>query len=139
MAISIITLFPELFASVFSSSIIARALRDNVIEVKFIKLRDFGIGVHKTVDDKPYGGGTGMVLRVDVLDRAIQSAKRGGKEKIILLDPKGQVYNQRQAENLSELDHLILICGRYEGYDERVRDLVDLEISVGDYVTSGGR
>jgi len=138
MIISIITLFPEIFSSVFSSSIIARAVRAKTVTINFVNLRDFGIGPHKTVDDKPYGGGTGMVLRVDVLDRAISSAKQGGNERVILLDPKGKVYSQNIAEELSQYDHLILVCGRYEGYDERVRELVDTEISIGDYVTSGG-
>lgn len=138
MTISIITLFPEIFSSVFSSSILARATRDKIIKINFVNLRDFGIGPHHTVDDKPYGGGTGMVLRVDVLANAIKSTRKKRTDTVILLDPKGQVYNQKLAEEFSKYDHLIFVCGRYEGYDERVRKLVDFEISIGDFVTSGG-
>lgn len=139
MLFSIITLFPEMFESVFSHALIKRAQEKNKIQIKITNLRDFGIGKHKTVDDKPYGGGVGMVLKVDVLDKAIESAKqKNGNEAVILLDPKGKQYTQKDAEKFSKLDHIILICGHYEGYDERIRDLVDFEISVGDYVLSGG-
>lgn len=154
MTISIITLFPQIFEEVFSVSIIKRAQDQKKIKLNFIDLREFGIGKHKTVDDKPYGGGTGMVLRVDVLDRAIsqlrnsakgplrseasrsRSAERKGA--VVLLDPKGKTYNQNLAEKLRRFDHLILVCGHYEGFDERIRDLVDYEISIGDYILSGG-
>ncbi|HVZ66885.1 MAG TPA: tRNA (guanosine(37)-N1)-methyltransferase TrmD [Patescibacteria group bacterium] len=139
MKITIITLFPQAFDSIFSHSILGRAQKEGKIEIKTLDLRQFGNGPHKTVDDKPYGGGVGMVLKVDVMDKAIQKAKMNkGREAVILLDPKGEVYNQKKAEELSGYDHLILICGHYEGYDERIRDLVDFEISVGDYVLSGG-
>lgn len=139
MLISIITLFPKMFESVFSFSIPSRAQKEEKIKIQMIDLRDFGIGRHKTVDDKPYGGGTGMVLRVDVLDNAIQKARTGrGHEAVILLDPKGQKYNQETAEKFAEYDHLILVCGHYEGVDDRVRNFVDFETSIGDYVLSGG-
>lgn len=146
MVISIITLFPQVFKEVFSVSIVNRAQDQKKIKLNFVDLREFGIGKHKMVDDKPYGGGTGMILRVDVLDKAIQAARkkksrRGGREKneaVILLDPKGEKYNQGLAEKFSRLDHLILVCGHYEGFDERVRDLVDYEISIGDFILSGG-
>jgi len=139
MRITIITLFPEMFESVFSSSILKRAQSQKKIEIKIVNLRDFGIGRHKLVDDKPYGGGVGMLLRVDVLDRAIKAVKNRGKnQKVILLDPKGEKYNQGIAEKLVNATNIILICGHYEGYDERVRKLVDMEISIGDYITSGG-
>lgn len=147
MTISIITLFPQIFKEVFSVSIIKRGQDQGKLKLNFINLREFGVGKHKVVDDKPYGGGTGMVLRVDVLDKAISSVRtssRGGlilrrkKEAVILLDPKGEKYNQDIAEKLSHFDHLILVCGHYEGFDERVRGLVDYEISIGDYILSGG-
>lgn len=137
--ITIITLFPQVFEQVLQVSILKRAQEENKLKIKLINLRDFGIGKHKVVDDKPYGGGVGMVLRVDVLDHAIQSARqKHGKEAVILLDPKGEPYHQKRAEFFSKFDHLILVCGHYEGVDERVRSLVDYEISIGDYILSGG-
>ena len=139
MKISIITLFPEMFEKVFDVSMISRAKEKGTVEIEIIQLRNFGIGSHKVVDDKPYGGGVGMVLRVDVLDHAIQKAKtKKHDEMVILLDPKGKKLDQALVEKLSKKEHLILICGHYEGYDERVRNLVDEEISVGDFVLSGG-
>lgn len=140
MIITVITLFPELFEPFLKSSILGRARTDKKITIETLNLRDYGIGRHKTVDDKPYGGGVGMVLKVDVLDAAITAARRPGvKEAVVLLDPKGDTFVQKTAEKFAtEYEHLILVCGRYEGYDERVRKLVDYEISVGDYVLSGG-
>lgn len=139
MHIFVITLFPEMFQSVFEHSIPKRALNDGKVEIKFVNLRDFGIGRHKVVDDTPYGGGAGMVLRVDVLENAIsQTRKNEGNEKVILLDPKGKKYSQVAAQEYSQLDQLILVCGRYEGFDERVRNFIDEEISIGDYILSGG-
>lgn len=139
MLISIITLFPEMFSGVFNSSIIKRAQEEGNVSIELINLRDFGIGRHKLVDDKPYGGGVGMVLRVDVLDKAIHSVRKGTKdETVILLDPKGEPYHQQKAEKLSHLSHLILLCGHYEGFDDRVRTFTDESISIGDYVLSGG-
>lgn len=139
MKISIITLFPEMFEKVFDVSMISRAKEKGTVEIEIIQLRDFGIGAHKVVDDKPYGGGVGMVLRVDVLDQAIQRTKtKKQKEMVILLDPKGKKLDQALVEKLSKKNHLILVCGHYEGYDERVRSIVDEEISIGDFVLSGG-
>jgi tRNA (guanine37-N1)-methyltransferase len=139
MKISIITLFPEMFEKVFDVSMISRAKERGTIEIEIIQLRDFGIGTHKVVDDKPYGGGIGMVLRVDVLDRAIQKTKKNKQgELAILLDPKGKKLDQALVERFSKKKHLVLVCGHYEGYDERVRDIVDEEISIGDFVLSGG-
>ena len=130
-----------MFDTVFTQSIVGRAQKDGKIKIETVDLREFGIGRHRTVDDTSYGGGTGMVLRVDVVSEAINSVResvKGGRTSVILLDPKGEVYNQEKAEKFAKLDHIILVCGRYEGFDERIRDLVDHEISVGDYVTSGG-
>ena len=123
MVISIITLFPQIFKEVFSVSIIKRAKAQGKLKLNLVDLREFGIEKHKVVDDKPYGGGTGMVLRVDVLDKAISSVRTKKNEAVILLDPKGQRYDQNLTRELSHFDHLILICGHYEGFDERVRDL----------------
>ncbi|HVZ11773.1 MAG TPA: tRNA (guanosine(37)-N1)-methyltransferase TrmD [Patescibacteria group bacterium] len=140
MQFTIITLFPEVVTPILSSSILGRAQKKNKITVKTLNLREFGIGRHRTVDDKPYGGGVGMVLRVDVLDQAIAAARiKGRREAVILIDPKGIVYKQEVVETLAKgYDHLILVCGHYEGFDERIREYVDLEISIGDYVLSGG-
>jgi len=148
MKISILTLFPEMFVGPFDESIIKRAKEKGLVEINLINIRDFGIGRHKVVDDKPYGGGVGMVMKVDVLDKAIQFAKVTKKhqpeadrpldEKVILLDARGQTFVQSTAKTFSQLKHLILLCGHYEGIDERVRKLVDMTISVGDFILTGG-
>ncbi len=139
MKLSIITLFPEIFEPIIHHSIIKRAAQKGLVEFNLVNHRDFGIGTHKIVDDKLYGGGQGMVLRVDVLAEAIQKTKTGEEgEVVILLDPQGIVYHQELAEKFSQLSHIILVCGHYEGVDERVRDLVDYEISMGDFVLTGG-
>lgn len=138
MKISILTLFPEMFAGPFDFSIIKKAKEKNLVDIKIINIRDFGIGKHKVVDDTPYGGGQGMILRVDVLANAIKSAREGGKEKVILMSPRGKTFNQKKAIEFSKLNHLIILCGHYEGIDERVDDFVDESISIGDFVTTGG-
>lgn len=140
MKISILTLFPEMFEGPFNYSIIKRAKEKNLIDINFVNIRDFGQGRHKIVDDRPYGGGAGMVLRVDVLEKALGSVKcrKSCREKIILLDPQGKTFKQKGAQRLSKYNHLILICARYEGIDERIRKIVDQEISIGDYVLTGG-
>lgn len=141
MTISILTLFPEMFEGPFNFSIIKRAQDQNLIEINYINIRDFGISKHKVVDDKPYGGGVGMLMRVDVVDKAIEhtkNLKKFKKRRVILLDPQGKKFSQKDAKRLAQYDCLILVCGRYEGIDERTRDLVDEEISIGDYVLTGG-
>lgn len=139
MHITVITLFPEMFHDVLETSILKRAQEKGKFTYECIDLRDFGIGRHKTVDDKPYGGGVGMVFRVDVLHKAIMAAKKKHKKaKVLLLDPKGIPYTQRVAEELSRKQDIILICGRYEGVDERIKNYVDMEVSLGDYVLTGG-
>lgn len=140
MIFTIVTLFPTFFSGILSDSMMKIAQEKSAIEVKFIDIRDFGVGTHKTVDDRPYGGGKGMILKVDVLDRAIEAAriKKCKKEIVILLDPRGIKYTQAIAHNLVSYDHIILIAGHYEGYDERVRKFVDMEISLGDFVLTGG-
>jgi tRNA (guanine37-N1)-methyltransferase len=139
MIISIITLFPDFFKNSLSYSILKRAQEKGLVEFRIIDHRDFGEGRHKVVDDKPYGGGSGMILKVDVLKKAIDAARLKGKnEKIVLLCPQGKVFTQEKAEKLSKLEHVIFVSGHYEGFDERIREFVDEEISIGDYVLTGG-
>lgn len=141
MKIDIVTLFPKMFAGPFAESIVARAQKKGFVEIKIHNLRDWATDKRGTVDDRPFGGGVGMIMAVDIVDRALTDLKLkigNCKLKIILLTPQGQTFNQKLAGQLSKLDHLILICGHYEGFDERIRQLVDAEISIGDYVLTGG-
>ncbi|MDD3773794.1 MAG: tRNA (guanosine(37)-N1)-methyltransferase TrmD [Patescibacteria group bacterium] len=139
MRINILTLFPEFFDTPLKTSMMHKAQRIKAVDFKFYNLRDFGIGPRYQVDDRPYGGGAGMILRVDVVDKAIEKIKKNDpKTKIILLTPKGQTFNQDLAQNLAIKNSLTLICGHYEGFDERIRDLVDAEISIGNFVLTGG-
>ena len=134
MKISILTLFPDMFSGPFSSSIVKRAQEKHAVTIEYVNIREFATDKYKSVDDHPYGGGVGMILRVDIIDRALQKVKG----HTILLDPQGTPYTQKKARELSKLKHIVLICGHYEGVDERVRSLIDEEISVGDYILSGG-
>lgn len=130
-----------MFHGPFDSSIISRAQEKGVVTIDLVNIRNFASDAYKTVDDHPYGGGTGMIMKVDVIDRAIQQQKEKGKrkkERIILLDPRGSSYTEEKARELSEFDHIILVCGHYEGVDERVGGFVDERISVGPYVLTGG-
>ncbi len=142
MKITILTLFPEMFDGPFRESILKHAQQKGLLEINLVNIRDFGQGSHQVVDDKPYGGGVGMVMKVDVLDKAIRSVrdKRLTKheERIVLLDARGNQFQQKIAKEFSSLQHLILLCGHYEGVDERVRDLVDMTISIGDFILTGG-
>jgi len=141
MEFIILTLFPQAFESYLKVSLLARALSKKFIKIKLVDLRQFGEGPHKVVDLRPYGGGAGMVLRVDIMDKALTGlkGKKGKKgQAIILLTPQGKKFDQKTALKLSKLKTLIMICGRYEGFDERIRDLVDMEISIGDFVLTGG-
>lgn len=142
MTISILTLFPEMFSSPFSFSIIKNAIAKKKVKINFVDIRDYGIGRHKSVDDKPYGGGLGMVIRVDVLAKAIEETKnktlKKDEQKVILLDPHGKTFNQKKAAQLSKLKHLILVCGHYEGIDERIEKFIDEKISIGDFIVTGG-
>lgn len=140
MKISILTLFPDMFHGPFDQSIVKRAIDKKLLSLEYINIRDFATDRYKSVDGHPYGGGVGMILRVDVVDKALQSVKgvKGVNERIILLDAGGTPYTQKKARQLCTLDHLILICGHYEGVDDRIRRLADEEISIGDYVLTGG-
>lgn len=139
MKITILTLFPEMFEGPFNYSIVKRAKESKAVEIELKNIRDFGIGKHKTVDDTPYGGGLGMVMRVDVLDKTVKNAKNNlKKEKVILMSPQGKTFNQKKSIEYSKLDHLIIVCGHYEGTDARVDKLIDEKISIGDFITTGG-
>lgn len=141
MRVDIITLFPSMFKSPFEETIIKRAQQNGLIEIHLHNLRDFTTDRHRTVDDVPFGGGAGMVMKVEPIYKAISHIKAevGEKARVILLSPQGKTFSQKLAFQLVKEKNLILICGRYEGVDERVREyLVDEEISIGDYVLSGG-
>lgn len=141
MKIQVITLFPEMFGGVLSSSMLWKAQDKKLLEYELINLRNFGLGPRKIVDDAPYGGGDGMLLKPEPLVAAIESAKSsmaGKQTSVVLLTPRGKKYTQAKARELAKLENLILVCGRYEGYDERVTNFVDQQISIGDYVLTGG-
>lgn len=140
MLIDILTLFPNMFKGPFDESIIKRAEKRSLAEIKIHQLRDWGIGSHQTVDGRPYGGGTGMVLLAEPLFNAINDLKKNSPgAKVIFLDPAGEKFTQKKARELSKVDSLILIAGHYETIDERIKEnLVDECISIGDYVLTGG-
>lgn len=137
MKFNILTLFPEMFEPI-KQSIIGKAVEKNILEINLINIRDFSKDKHKKVDDTPYGGGAGMVMRPDVVYDAYKSTK-DSKTKVIYLSPQGKTLNQKMVEELSKEESLTLLCGHYEGIDQRVLDkIVDEEISIGDYVLTGG-
>lgn len=145
MKFDIITIFPKIFDSYFSESILCRAQKNKKIKIKIHNLRDYTTDKHKKVDDKPYGGGVGMVFKVEPIYRALKSIKHRSRDasqcvstKVILFSAKGKKFDQQTARNWSKLKRVILICGRYEGVDERVKKFIDEEISIGDYVLTGG-
>ena len=138
MKIDVLTLFPEMFSSI-KESIIGRAINNKLIDLNLINIRDFSKDKHKHVDDTPYGGGAGMIMKADVVYDAYNSIEDKEEAKVIYLTPKGKTLNQQIVKNLSKEKHLILLCGHYEGIDQRVLDkIVDEEISVGNYVLTGG-
>ncbi|MEL1134069.1 tRNA (guanosine(37)-N1)-methyltransferase TrmD [Desulfitobacterium sp. THU1] len=138
MQFTILTLFPEMFAPL-QESILKRAQAANLMAVKLINFRDYALSKHKNVDDVPYGGGAGMVLKPEPIFAAIGDLPPSrGQRRVILLTPQGEVFQQRKAKEWSQLDELIFICGHYEGFDERVRRLADEEVSLGDFVLTGG-
>jgi len=138
MKIDILTIFPGMFAGPFAESIVKRAIDQNQVEIKIHDLREWTEDKHRSVDAPPYGGGAGMVMRVDVIDKAVSSL-RSKESKVILLDTKGKIYNQNEATRMSKEKHLILIAGHYEGVDHRVHEnIVDEVYSIGEYVLTGG-
>jgi len=139
MKIDILTLFPSMFGGPFDTSMLKKAKDNKLVEIEIHNLRDWAEDKHKTVDDRPFGGGKGMVLRVDIVHKAISALKSKGEEKTILLSPQGKVFSQEKARELASIDHLILVAGHYEGFDERiVENFIDEEISIGDYILTGG-
>ncbi|MBU1127388.1 tRNA (guanosine(37)-N1)-methyltransferase TrmD [Patescibacteria group bacterium] len=138
MKIDILTLFPEMFKGPFDESIIRKAIDKNLVEINIHNLRDWTSGKHKTTDDRPFGGGKGMILMIEPIYKALKQLK-SKKTKVILLSPQGKTFNQKKAKQLAKEDHLILICGHYEGVDERIREsLIDEEVSIGEYILTGG-
>ncbi len=136
---TVLTLFPELFGSFVSTSLFGRAVKKGLLSVDLVNFRDYAEGRHRVVDDDPYGGGSGMVIKVEPVARALDELRRKDPEVcVVLLCPQGEVLDQQAARGLSRVQHLALLCGRYEGVDERVRNLVDREVSIGDFVLSGG-
>lgn len=136
MQFDVLTLFPEMFEPL-NKSIIGRAKEKGLININLINIRDFSKNKHKKVDDTPYGGGSGMVLMCQPIYDCIESIKKENS-KVIMLTPDGTLYKQKIAYDLAQEKHLILLCGHYEGFDERIRNIVDMEISIGDYVLTGG-
>jgi tRNA (guanine37-N1)-methyltransferase len=137
LEIDVLTLFPEMVEAPLRSSIPGRIVERGLAEVRVRDLREWGIGRHRTVDDYPYGGGAGMVLRPEPVAGALAALRRADST-VILLDPAGEVFRQARAAELAQRSHLVLVCPRYEGVDERIRAMVDLELSIGDYVVTGG-
>lgn len=139
MKISIITLFPEMFEGPFAHSMLWKAQKDGLFELEIVPLREYGEGPRKTVDDTPYGGGAGMVLKCEPVFAAVEKIKqKSPNAKVIMMTPRGRRYSQVEAKRLSKLDELIVLCGHYEGFDERILSIVDEEISMGDFVLTGG-
>jgi len=139
MILTILTLFPNIFKTPLQESIIKKAIDKGSVKFNIINIRDFAEDIHKTCDDNPYGGGPGMVMKIEPIYKAMKFVEKNiGKPKYILLTPQGKIFNEDTAIRLSKIPHICLICGRYEGTDERMLAFIDEEISVGDYVLSGG-
>jgi tRNA (guanine37-N1)-methyltransferase len=141
--ITILTLFPDIFQPLIHSSIIGRAIKKNLVKINTVNIREFSSDKHRSVDDRPFGGGTGMILRVDIVEKALFSAKKKTvknniNEKVILLEPSGVLYKQAKAREYAKYDHLIIICGHYEGIDSRIEKFCDEKLSIGEYVLTGG-
>ncbi|MBN1064397.1 tRNA (guanosine(37)-N1)-methyltransferase TrmD [Clostridium botulinum] len=137
MKISILTLFPEMF-SIFNHSIIGRAQENKIIELEVLNIRDNTLDKHKKVDDYPYGGGAGMVMAPQPIVDTIRKAKENNKGKVVFLGPRGKTFNQKMAMNFSKEENLIFLCGHYEGIDQRVYKHIDMEVSLGDFILTGG-
>jgi tRNA (guanine37-N1)-methyltransferase len=136
---TVLTLFPEMFDSVTTGSLFGKAREKGLLQVEVVNFRDFATGRHKVVDDSPFGGGAGMLIKVEPVARALDAVReKDAAVRVILLSPQGAVLTQAVARRLATHSHLALLCGRYEGVDERIRTLVDEELSIGDYVLSGG-
>ena len=137
MIIDVLTLFPNMYDNFLSESIIKRAIHDKKIEINIHNIRDYTVYKNKQVDDYPFGGGGGMVLMCDPIFRAIETLKKDNT-KVIMMTPSGKIFKQDIARSLSKEEHLIILCGHYEGFDERIKSIVDFELSIGDYILTGG-
>lgn len=137
MRIDILTLFPDMLKPYLEDSIIKRAIEKDKVSINLVNIRDFSNLNNNQVDDTPYGGGAGMVIMCDPVFKAIESVKTGDSV-VIMMSPSGVVFNQKKAIEISKLKHVIILCGHYEGFDERIKSIVDMEISIGDYVLTGG-
>lgn len=140
MKFDVLTLFPEMLTAYLQQGVLGRAVKRGLVDVNLINIRDFAKGTHKTTDDRPYGGGEGMVMKPGPIYRALKSVDRvDGRSPVILLSPQGKLFDQSIAWEMSGWDQLILVCGRYEGVDERIKlTCIDMELSIGDYILSGG-
>jgi len=138
LKITILTLFPEMIEPMLNASILKRAKEHGLVDYHLINFRDFSQNKHQTVDDTPFGGGAGMVLSIEPIYHALQSIDDIENAYKILLSPQGRTFEQSMAKHLTSYDHIVFICGHYEGFDERIRDLVDAEVSIGDFVMTGG-
>ena len=137
MKIDVLTLFPNMYDNFISESIIKRAIENNRIEINIHNIRDYTVYKNNQVDDYPFGGGGGMVLMCDPIFRAIDALKKDNT-KVIMMTPSGKVFKQNIARNLANEEHLIILCGHYEGFDERIKSIIDIELSIGDYILTGG-
>ena len=140
MRFDVLTIFPEMFSVYLQQGILGQAVKRGIVRVRLLNIRDFSRGTHRSTDDRPYGGGDGMVMKPEPIYRALQSIESvSGRRLVILLSPQGKTFDQAAAWELTDYDQIILVCGRYEGVDERIRSTcIDRELSVGDYVLSGG-
>ena len=140
MRFDVLTIFPDVFSAYLKEGILGRAVKKGTVDIRLVNIRDFAKDPHRTTDDRPYGGGNGMVMKAGPIHRALKSVERvGGRSQVILLSPQGKTFDQPAAWELSRWDQLILLCGRYEGVDERIKVTdIDMELSIGDYVLSGG-
>ena len=140
MRFDVLTIFPDVFSAYLKEGILGRAVKKGTVDIRLVNIRDFAEDPHRTTDDRPYGGGNGMVMKAGPIHRALKSVERvGGRSQVILLSPQGKTFDQPAAWELSRWDQLILLCGRYEGVDERIKVTdIDMELSIGDYVLSGG-
>lgn len=140
MKFDVLTLFPEMLTAYLQQGVLGRAVKRGLVDVNLINIRDFAKGTHKTTDDRPYGGGEGMVMKPGPIYRALKSVDRvDGRSPVILLSPQGKLFDQSIAWEMSGWDQLVLVCGRYEGVDERIKlTCIDMELSIGDYILSGG-
>lgn len=138
MQFDIITIFPEVFEPYFNTGMIGCAKKKKLAKINLHNLRDYTTDNHRSVDDRPYGGGPGMILKIEPIYKALKKIKKVSKQKIVIMDPAGKKFDQNMARKYSKLDNIVFLCGRYEGFDKRVEKFIDEKVSVGDYVLTGG-